>query len=81
MVNDILRTKAKLISQLELKRKDLALYNLNKLENLLKVEFELLYARTEKFQRSEKGIKNLQDLEDLQAELIEYRKLLDSNEA
>jgi len=78
MVNDILRTKAKLISQLELKRKDLALYNLNKLENLLKVEFELLYNRTEKFQRSEKGIKNLQDLEDLQAELINYRKLLEN---
>lgn len=77
MVKEILRTFAKLESQVQLKRKDLAKYNIEKLERLLKVESELLDARSERYLSSEKGQKSLEDIEASQAKLLNYKIMLD----
>lgn len=77
MVKEILRTFAKLESQVQLKRKDLAKYNIEKLERLLKVESELLEARSERYLSSEKGQKSLEDIEASQAKLLNYKIMLD----
>ncbi len=77
MTKDIIRTFAKLESQVQLKRKDLAKYNIEKLERLLKVESELLEARSERYLSSEKGQKSLEDIEASQAKLLNYKIMLD----
>ena len=77
MTKDIIRTFAKLESQVGLKRKDLAKYNIEKLERLLKVESELLEARSERYLSSEKGQKSLEDIEASQAKLLNYKIMLD----
>ena len=77
MTKDIIRTFAKLESQVQLKRKDLAKYNIEKLESLLKVESELLEARSERYLSSEKGQKSLEDIEASQAKLLNYKIMLD----
>lgn len=76
MTKDIIRTFAKLESQVQLKRKDLAKYNIEKLERLLKVESELLEARSERYLSSEKGQKSLEDIEASQAKLLNYKIML-----
>ena len=77
MTKEIIRTFAKLESQVQLKRKDLAKYNIEKLERLLKVESELLEARSERYLSSEKGQKSLEDIEASQAKLLNYKIMLD----
>ncbi len=76
MTKDIIRTFAKLESQVQLKRKDLAKYNIEKLERLLKVESELLEARSERYLSSERGQKSLEDIEASQAKLLNYKIML-----
>jgi hypothetical protein len=65
MIRDIYRTKAKIEIQLNLNRKDLVIYNINKLRRLIEIEEELYYKRTEKYQSSEKGEKELNEIESI----------------
>lgn len=69
MIRDIYRTKAKIEIQLNLNRKDLVIYNINKLRRLIEIEEELYYKRTEKYQSSEKGEKELEEIESIKAYL------------
>ena len=69
MRKEIYITKNKIEIQSNLKRKDFLEYNINKLKKLIEIEEELYFKRTEKYQSSEKGEKELEEIESIKAYL------------